>query len=69
MDKIEKFYQHENQRNAKRNEEMEPMCPKVSFIIVNKRTSARFMTVDNRGNYDNPKPGTVVSDVITMPER
>lgn len=47
--------------------------PKIGFVIVNKRTNARFVTVTARGGsgvqYDNPQPGTIVDDVITLPER
>jgi aubergine-like protein len=34
-----------------------------AFIVVNKRVNARFF----KGNY-NPKPGTVIDDVVTSPE-
>lgn len=40
----------------------------LTFIVVTKKTNTRFF-VDNRGNYQNPEPGTVVDDVITMPEK
>ncbi|ODN00102.1 Protein piwi [Orchesella cincta] len=42
--------------------------PKFSFIVVTKRIHARVMKVDRRGVV-NPPPGTVVDDVITLPER
>lgn len=38
--------------------------PKMSFIVVSKRINTRLF---NRKN--NPKPGTIVDDVITLPER
>lgn len=38
---------------------------KMAFIIVSKRINTRIFT--NHG--DNPLPGTVVDDVITLPER
>ncbi|XP_021954721.1 piwi-like protein Siwi [Folsomia candida] len=48
--------------------------PKLSFIVVSKRISARFFeAIPGGGNrpptYNNPPPGTVVDDVITLPER
>ncbi|XP_064106512.1 piwi-like protein Siwi [Macrobrachium nipponense] len=42
--------------------------PKFAFIIVSKRITTRIMS-DMRGRPDNPSPGTVVDDVITLPER
>jgi tRNA(Ser,Leu) C12 N-acetylase TAN1 len=51
-DKIERFYKNRKQ-------------PKFGFVILNKRTNARFMTKDG----SNPSPGTIVSDVVTLPER
>lgn len=42
--------------------------PKLAYIIVNKRTNTRlFKSVGSSMN--NPKPGTVVDRVITMPDR
>lgn len=38
---------------------------KLVFIIVNKKINTRIFTDGN----ENPLPGTVVDDVITMPER
>lgn len=40
----------------------------LTFIVVTKQLNTRFF-VNNRGNYENPQPGTVVDDVITMPEK
>lgn len=37
---------------------------KLAFVIVSKRINTRFFL---RGN--NPVPGTVVDDVVTLPER
>ncbi|KAK4314293.1 hypothetical protein Pmani_014444 [Petrolisthes manimaculis] len=42
--------------------------PKFAFVIVSKRINTRLF-IDNHGNPDNPPPGTVVDDVITLPER
>lgn len=42
--------------------------PKFSFIIVTKKINSRFM-LDKGGKYDNPAPGSIVDDVITIPER
>jgi Piwi domain len=43
--------------------------PKIGFVIVNKRTNARFVTTGGKNGFDNPQPGTIVDDTITMPER
>lgn len=37
---------------------------KLAFIVVSKRINTRIFT-----NNENPKPGTVVDDCITLPER
>ncbi|XP_069951792.1 piwi-like protein 1 [Cherax quadricarinatus] len=42
--------------------------PKFAFVIVSKRINTR-MILDNRGQLENPLPGTVIDDVITLPER
>ncbi|KAK7067642.1 Piwi-like protein 1, partial [Halocaridina rubra] len=42
--------------------------PKFAFIIVSKRTNNRLF-LEDRGHVGNPLPGTVVDDVITLPER
>jgi len=39
--------------------------PLLAYIVVTKAMTTRFFTTDNR----NPPPGTVVDDVVTMPER
>ena len=42
--------------------------PVLTFIVVSKRISARFFQpVQNR--VQNPPSGTVVDDVVTLPER
>lgn len=41
---------------------------RLLFIVVNKRIRTRLFT-ENRSNQGNPYPGTVVDDVITLPER
>lgn len=38
--------------------------PKFTFIIVSKRINTRIFVADQ-----NPKPGTVVDNTITLPER
>lgn len=44
--------------------------PKFAFIVVSKRINARFFSDNNRGpGHMNPPPGTVVDDVVTLPER
>lgn len=42
--------------------------PKFTLIVVTKKINSRVM-LDRGGKYDNPAPGTVVDDVITLPER
>jgi len=42
--------------------------PKFALIVVTKKINSRIM-LDYNGKYDNPPPGTVVDDVITLPER
>lgn len=42
--------------------------PKLAYIIVNKRTNTRMFKKTGE-RYDNPKPGTVVDRVITLPDR
>lgn len=44
-------------------------APKIGFIIVNKKTNTRIFAAGGRNGTDNPQPGTVVDDVITLPER
>lgn len=39
---------------------------KMAFIIVSKRINSRIFLSDNRSN---PKPGTIIDDHITLPER
>ncbi|GAB0086880.1 hypothetical protein DMENIID0001_010860 [Sergentomyia squamirostris] len=43
------------------------MAPRLTFIIVSKRINTRLF--QKVRNIDNPPPGTVVDDVITLPER
>ncbi|ODM88100.1 Piwi-like protein 1 [Orchesella cincta] len=42
--------------------------PKLTYIVVNKRISTRFFEVAGR-NINNPRPGFIVDDVVTRPER
>ncbi|CAD7013874.1 protein aubergine [Ceratitis capitata] len=42
----------------------EPTPAPMAFIVVSKRINTRYFV-----NGDNPPPGTVVDDVITLPER
>ncbi|KAI5642706.1 piwi domain-containing protein [Phthorimaea operculella] len=41
---------------------------KMAFIIVSKRINTRIF-VDRGRSGDNPRPGTVIDDVVTLPER
>lgn len=40
----------------------------LTYIVVTKRGNSRFF-VRNRGSYENPRPGTVIDDVVTFPHR
>lgn len=41
--------------------------PKLCFIVVNKRTEAKFFEYSN-GNVNNPKDGTVIDTQVTSPD-
>ncbi|XP_039751696.1 piwi-like protein Siwi [Pararge aegeria] len=41
---------------------------KMAFIIVSKRTNTRVF-IDTGRSGENPRPGTVIDDVVTLPER
>ncbi|ODN03707.1 Protein aubergine [Orchesella cincta] len=43
--------------------------PKFTFIVVTKKINTRLFASQNNGRPINPRPGTVVDDVITLPER
>lgn len=40
----------------------------MAFIIVSKRINTRIFVPRGRG-AENPKPGTIIDDVVTLPER
>jgi aubergine-like protein len=40
----------------------------LAFIVINKKINTRIFSKE-RSSYENPLPGTVVDDVITLPER
>ena len=42
--------------------------PTLTYIIVSKKINTRLMEL-KRGQLENPSPGTVVDDVVTLPER
>lgn len=63
LKKLDDFY---TQRRLKVNDTIE--LPKVGFIVVNKRTNTRLFQND-RGGFNNPKPGTVADSTITFKER
>ncbi|XP_044740246.1 piwi-like protein Siwi [Chrysoperla carnea] len=42
---------------------------RMAFIIVSKRINTRFFYTPPNKNPENPPPGTVVDNVITLPER
>lgn len=41
---------------------------KLAYVIVNKRINTKFF-LDRKPQFDNPAPGTVVDNVVTLPER
>ena len=41
---------------------------KIGFVLLNKKTNTRLFAMKGR-TAENPDPGTVVDDVITLPER
>lgn len=41
---------------------------RLAFIIVNKRLNTRIFAKD-RNSFANPRPGTIVDSIITMPQR
>jgi aubergine len=43
--------------------------PKLAYIIVNKRTNTRLFKQATATTFINPKPGTIVDQKITLPER
>jgi aubergine-like protein len=45
------------------------ISPKFTFIVVSKRINTRFFTTSIPGKPGNPHSGTVVDDVVTLPER
>lgn len=42
--------------------------PKLCFVIVSKRVNAKFFSKAG-GQFQNPPSGTVIDDVVTLPER
>ena len=42
--------------------------PKLSFVLINKKTNTRIFREDRNG-HSNPLPGTVVDNTITLRER
>ncbi|KAG5672135.1 hypothetical protein PVAND_002289 [Polypedilum vanderplanki] len=43
--------------------------PKFAFVIVSKRINTRFFEIHQQGQYENPVPGTVIDNTITLPQR
>eukprot|EP00095_Tigriopus_kingsejongensis_P009109 maker-scaffold150_size309978-snap-gene-1.13 protein:Tk09109 transcript:maker-scaffold150_size309978-snap-gene-1.13-mRNA-1 annotation:"giwi protein" len=43
--------------------------PKLTFVIVSKRINARFFKPLAQGKATNPPSGTIIDDVVTLPER
>uniref|UniRef100_A0A1B0D353 Uncharacterized protein n=1 Tax=Phlebotomus papatasi TaxID=29031 RepID=A0A1B0D353_PHLPP len=44
-------------------------APKLTYIIVTKRINTRLFSRTHHGECTNAPPGTVVDDIITLPER
>jgi len=42
-------------------------APGLTYIVVSKRINTRLMMM--KMNLQNPPPGTVVDEVVTLPER
>ena len=42
--------------------------PKLNYVVVNKKINTPIFTADPK-EARNPPPGTVVDDVVTLPER
>jgi hypothetical protein len=46
------------------------MMPKFTLMVVTKKINTRiFAQVGNGGRIQNPDAGTIVDDIITLPER
>ncbi|XP_049868005.1 piwi-like protein Siwi [Pectinophora gossypiella] len=61
-------HSHEVAEIKKKLEEIYAGAPvRMAFIIVSKRINTRIFV--DRGRGDNPRPGTVIDDVVTLPER
>lgn len=45
------------------------LSPQLAFILVSKRINTRFFQDNNGGRPTNPPSGSVVDDVVTLPER
>jgi aubergine-like protein len=43
--------------------------PKFSFVVVTKKINTRIFMPVNQGRVQNPEAGTIVDDIITLPER
>lgn len=43
--------------------------PKLTFVVVNKRINSRFYQQISSGQFDNPRPGMIIDDTVTRPER
>jgi len=43
--------------------------PKFSFIVVTKKINTRIFAPQSQGRVQNPEAGTIVDDIITLPER
>ena len=43
--------------------------PMLTLVIVTKKGNTRLFKNSNPRRYENPSPGTVVDDVVTLPER
>jgi len=42
--------------------------PQFTYVIVTKRINTRFFRVQGSNQINNPPSGTVVDDVVTLPE-
>jgi aubergine-like protein len=68
---IQFVYEHELRAMREGLKSFWPSTPKLTFIIVSKRINTRFFTKEKDPKIPprNPPSGTVVDDVVTLPER
>lgn len=43
--------------------------PTLTYLIVCKRINTRMFAENGNGGFDNPPPGTIVDDTITLKDK